>query len=244
MKIGFIGFGEVSYKLSQLFKNEEIITSSKNRSKNTIKRINKSNAEILKDFNEVAKNSDILISANSPQKAIKIAEKYGNINKGIYLDLNNINPHTAIKINNLTPKFIDSAIIGNINHKPVLYLSGKYYNKLKILNKYINTQLISNKIGDASQLKMLRSIYTKTLAAALIETTDIADSLNLKNELLQTLAINEDKNFIKKSNSRIKNTKKNSKRKKEELEEIIKYFKDYDLSMSKATLNKISKNDL
>lgn len=240
MKIGFIGFGEVSYHLSRLLSNEEILTSSKNRSKRTIRRINKSNVEVLDDFYEVAEKSDILISANSPQKALPIACKYANIGHNIYLDLNNINPHTALKISCIAGRFVDSSIIGNIKHEPVLYLSGKYCDDLKFLDEYIPIRIISYKLGDASLLKMLRSIYTKTLAAALIETTEIANSLNLKKELLKTLNFTEDENFINKSYSRINNTKKNSQRKKEELEEILKYFKDYDLTMSRATLDKIS----
>ncbi len=240
MRIGFIGFGEVSYKLSQLFTNEDLITSCKNRSQNTIERIKQSNVEVLDDFNEVAQKSDILISANSPKTAIKIAEKYGDKTNGIYLDLNNINPTTALKISNLTSNFVDSSIIGNINHNPILYLSGNC-EQLEFLNNYLEVKIISDKIGDASRLKLLRSIYTKTLATTLIEATEIAENFNLKNQLLSSLAVSEGNDFIKKADSRITNTKNNSKRKKEELEEIIEYFEDCDLTMSKATLNKLSK---
>ena len=240
MKIGFIGFGEVSCQLSRLLENEELITSDRNRSEKTVERIIDSNVEILKDFKEVARNSDILISANSPKTAIEVAKKYGNKTDGIYLDLNNINPDTAIKISKLTPNFIDSAIVGNVKDNPVLYISGNNCNCLEFLEEYINVKVISDKIGDASRLKMLRSIYTKALAATLIETTEIAEDLNLKEELLSTLAINECDNFIKKANSRINNTKSSSKRKQEELEEILEYFNEHDLTMSKATLKKLT----
>lgn len=240
MKIGFIGFGKVSCQLSRLFADHEIITSDKGRSEKTIKNIKKSNVEVLKDFHEVAKKSDILISANSPKTAIKVAEKYATEAEGIYMDLNNINPKTAIEISRIAPNFVDSAIIGNVSNNPVLYLSGINCNSLEFLNEYLEVKIISNRIGDASMLKMLRSIYTKTLAATLIETTEIAEDLNLKEDLLKTLAINECDSFVEKANSRINNTKSNSKRKKEELEEIVEYFKDYDLTMSKATLKKLT----
>lgn len=240
MKIGFIGFGEVSYQLSKILEMEELITSDRNRSEKTAERIRKSNVETLKDFEEVAEKSDILISANSPKTAFEVAEKYGKKTRAIYLDLNNINPDTAIEISKLTPHFIDSAIIGNIRNDPVLYLSGDKCDDLKFLSNYMDVRIVSDEIGDASRLKMLRSIYTKTVAAALIEATEIAEDLNLKDELLATLSINECKNFMKRSNSRIINTKSNSRRKKEELEEILEYFKNHDLTMSEATLRKLT----
>ncbi|MCF0226894.1 MAG: NAD(P)-dependent oxidoreductase, partial [Methanobrevibacter sp.] len=82
--------------------------------------------------------------------------------------------------------------------------------------------------------------YTKATSAILIETFDIANSLNLEDELLDTIALTEGDNFKSSAKSRIENTKNNSQRKKEELLEIIEYFENHDLEMSKATLKKLS----
>ena len=69
MIIGFIGFGRVSENLTILFRNEKIISSDYGRSKQSINRMKKANVEILDDFNQVAIESDLLISANSPSQA-------------------------------------------------------------------------------------------------------------------------------------------------------------------------------
>ncbi|MDO5848379.1 MAG: NAD(P)-dependent oxidoreductase [Methanobrevibacter sp.] len=240
MKIGFIGFGEVNRKLAEILKNETLLTSKEGRSRNTIFNIDKSDAEVLDNFEQVAINSDILISANSPSNALKTAEKYGRLCDGIYLDLNNISPKTVGEIKKVTNNFVDSSIIGGINNDFRIYLSGEKSRQLEFLSNYLPIEIISDNIGDASKLKLLRSIYTKSVSAALIETMEIAEKLNLEEELLDTISLSEGENFKKLAISRIKNTKNNPKRKEEEMLEILDYFKGHSMEMSEATLKKLS----
>ena len=244
MIIGFIGFGDVSQNLVNIISNDDItfITSAEERSPRTVEKIRKSNIEVLDTFYDVAGKSDILISANSPQNALKVAEKYASYCKGIYLDLNNISPDTTFEISNHANNFVDGAIIGKIDsYDSVLYISGPKSRDLLFLNQYIETKIISDKIGDVSLLKLLRSTYTKTLSALLIESTDIARNQNLEDEFFDMLSLTERDNFRQKSLSRINNTLNNSKRKSEELNEIINYFDDEELIMVKAALEKLNR---
>ena len=100
MIVGLIGFGKVSQNLVKLIRSDDIkfISSKENRSKSTIEAIDDSNVETLPTFDEVAKRSDILISAASPKVALNIAKRYGKLLKGIYLDLNNIFSATNVAI--------------------------------------------------------------------------------------------------------------------------------------------------
>jgi len=244
MIIGLIGFGKVSQNLFKLIKSEEIkfITSFENRSSKTIENIKKANIEVRDTFKEVAAESDILISATSPKTALGIAEKYGKYAKGIYLDLNNISPKTVLKINSHVESLIDGAIIGKIDSKsPVLYLSGKKADELLFLNEFITAKKISGNVGDAAILKMLRSSYTKTVSALLIESWEIARTHDLEEEFFDTLALTEGSDFKEKSISRIENTLNSSQRKSEELEEIIDCFDENDLTMVKAALEKLNR---
>ena len=88
---------------------------------------------------------------------------------------------------------------------------------------------------------MLRSAYTKTLSALLIESFEIAKDNDLEDEFYEILTLTEGEDFKEKSQSRINNTLKNSKRKSEELEEIIDYFNDNDLTMVKSALKKLNR---
>ena len=242
MNIAFIGFGKVAYTLSRLIKSPDInfLTSTEKRSNDTIDLINKSNIEVYDSFREALENSEIIISAVTPSKAVKVADMYGPYCNGIYLDLNNISPDTSEKISNVVDNFVDGAIIGKIDSKnPTLFLSGENAHKLLFLNDFLNVNIISDNIGDASKLKLLRSTYTKSLSVLLIETYDLAKKLDLEDEFFDTLSITEGDDFKDKSLSRINNTLKSSKRKAEELEEILNYFNSDELDVVDAALNKL-----
>lgn len=243
MIIGLIGFGKVSQNLVKLIKSDDIefLTSKENRSKSTIEAIDELNVGLASTFDEVAKLSDILISATSPKSALNIARKYGKLSNGIYLDLNNISPETTLEINKYADNLVDGVIIGKIDsNNPTLYLSGESAQELLFLGEFLNIKIISENVGDAAILKLLRSSYTKTLTALLIESFEIAKNNNLENEFFDVISITEGSDFKNKSLSRIKNTLNNPKRKSEELQEMISYFNDENLVMVKAALEKFS----
>ena len=243
MIIGLIGFGKVSKNLINLIKSDDItfVTSMDGRSNKTIESIEKLEIDVLDTFKDVAIVSDILISANSPKNAIDAAKNYGKFTKGIYLDLNNISPETTLEINNYVENLVDGARIGKIDSdNPVLYLSGAKSDELLFLDKFIQTKKISDSVGDVAILKLLRSSYTKTLSALLIESAQIANEYDLEKEFFDILSLTEGDDFREKSTSRINNTLNNSKRKAEELEEIINCFDKNELIMVKAALEKLN----
>lgn len=243
MIIGFIGFGKVSKTLFNLLNCEEIdfVTSLQGRSAKTIENIENSKIEVLETFKEVAIKSDILISATSPKSALSIAKEYGKYSKGIYLDLNNVSPDTTFKIDKHVDNLVDGAIIGKIDsNNPVLYIAGEKSDDLLFLNDFINVNKISNNVGDVALLKMLRSLYTKSVSALLIESSQIAKEYGLEEEFFDILSLTEGEEFKEKSMSRLTNTLNSSKRKSEELEEMIDYFDDFDLIMVRAALEKLN----
>ena len=133
MNIAFIGFGKVSHTLCELIDspNINLATSTENRSKNTIELIEKSNVCVYDSFSEAIENADIVISANSPSKAIDVSKTYAGNFKGIYLDLNNISPKTACEIDDAVYDFVDGAIIGKIDLEE--YLNNDEAQQLSIL---------------------------------------------------------------------------------------------------------------
>lgn len=244
MIIGFIGFGKVSKTLFDLIDSPDIdfVTSLEGRSAKTVENIEASNIEVLDSFEDVAIKSDILVSATSPKSALSVAEKYAKHSNGIYLDLNNISPKTTIEIDNHVNNMVDGAIIGKIDSSnPVLYLSGEKSDDLMFLKDFIETKKISDKVGDVAILKMLRSVYTKSVSALLIESVEIAQKHDLREEFFDILSLTEGEDFKEKSLSRITNTLNNSKRKSEEIEEIIDCFDDSELIMVRAALEKINR---
>lgn len=242
MNITLIGFGKVSYNLFKLIDSPDINfrTSAEGRSQKTIDLINESNIEIYDSFREAVEKSDIVISAVTPSQALDVSRRYAHDYKGLYIDLNNVSPDTKNQINDVCENFVDGAVIGKIDsNNPTLFLSGKNADKLLFLNDFLNIKIISDKVGDASKLKLLRSTYTKALSVLLIESYALAQKLNMEDEFFDTLSLTEGDEFKDKSLSRINNTLNSSKRKAEELEEILNYFNDDDLKMIKTALLKL-----
>ena len=243
MIVGLIGFGKVSKNLFELIKSDIIkfITSFEGRSSQTIENIEKTGIDVADSFKQVAVESDILISANSPSSALDVSRKYGKYCRGIYLDLNNISPETTFEIAEHVENLVDGAIIGKIDSdNPILYLSGEKSDELLFLNEFLTTKKISGDVGDVAILKLLRSSYTKTLSALLMESYETAKLYDLEDEFFEILALTEGRDFKEKSLSRINNTYKSSKRKSEELEEIINCFDKKELIMVKAAIEKLN----
>ena len=250
MKFGFIGFGEVSYTLSKvlLALDFEVLSSFEGRSLKTKEMIESLDLTVLDSFEDVAKASDVLISANSPKASLDIARTYGSLTDGFFLDFNNISPRTVFEIEEILSdeKFIDSAIFGRVNSKELnVFLSGSkaqvLLDKIKDeidfndisdiednLDLKINLKVISDNIGDVSKLKMLRSSYTKGVSALLVETFETAHKLDLEDELWDILSITENRDFENSSKSRINSSYNSSKRKYEELLEVLDFLDDVD----------------
>ncbi|MBQ6813152.1 MAG: NAD(P)-dependent oxidoreductase [Methanobrevibacter sp.] len=254
MKFGFIGFGEVSYTLSKILLSYgfEVLSSEEGRSKKTKKLMNSLDITILDSLKDVALESDILISANSPQNALAVAVEYGSLTKGIFLDFNNISPNTARQIADYIPPehFIDSAIMGKVSSNELnLFFSGKNAREfvddmLELANRYkksiidegcdfesdvkVNIQVVSDEIGDVSSLKTLRSSYTKGVSAILVETFETAQKLGLEDDLWKVLSLTENRDFETASKSRINSSYKASHRRFEELKEILEFLDNID----------------
>ena len=263
MKFGFIGFGEVSYTLSKILLSYgfEVLTSTEGRSKKTKDLVKSLDLTLLDSFEEVARESNILISANSPQSALAVALKYGSLTDGIFLDFNNISPNTAQQIENyITDEhFIDSAIMGRVSSEELhLYFSGRkaeefvanmrdfIRNNESDSDVRVNIKVVSDEIGDVSKLKILRSSYTKGVSALLVETFETAEKLGLSEELWEILSLTENREFKSSSKSRISSSKRKSKRKYEELNEVLEFLDDVDDDrkskiMASATREKFEK---
>ncbi|WP_225369828.1 hypothetical protein [Methanobrevibacter arboriphilus] len=80
--------------------------------------------------------------------------------------------------------FIKGSIIGKISSKnQIIYLSGENSNDLLLLKDYgLNIKVIGSNITDASYIKMIRSIYSKSLTAVTYEAFKISESFNMGDE--------------------------------------------------------------
>lgn len=235
MIVGFLGFGELAINLSKIFieNSVEILTYTKDRSIKT-----KELANLLKvkqiDSKDDLKDCDYLFSAVSPLFAKEVAIDSLNYYDGIFIDLNNISSKTAIEINSFFTKddgssnYVDTALLGSIKNKKHNFIAATdKVDEINNLKNYgLDIEIISDKVGDASNIKMLRSFYTKGVSSIVFETFLKAEELGLTEELFKHISSTEGEVFINSSKSRIKNSALHADRKAQEILEIKDLFHD------------------
>jgi 3-hydroxyisobutyrate dehydrogenase-like beta-hydroxyacid dehydrogenase len=229
LKIGFIGFGEVASILSQEIIEEgvDVGTCLKGRSKHTQDRARNIGVEICDDYGALIKYSDFIFSAVTPAQAVNVAKEVSKTNK-IYIDLNNISPETVrLALQQIeSGKTVDAAIMGSVRRNGLnvkIIASGPCTEKITVLNDYgMNIEVIGPYIGQASAIKMLRSAYTKGVSALLIESLYVAYENGIDDQVLRYISETEGTKFSESAISRIISSSYHAKRKKEEMEEVVK----------------------
>ncbi len=243
MKIGFIGFGEVGSTLASglLKKGIEIGTCIEGRSSKTHKIAMDIEIDLFNSNRELAQDSDILISAVTPLKAVKVAQDVGKYVRGIYVDINNLSPKNTKKALSSIGNgmVVDASIIGSVKKGlsvPII-ASGQDAPKFAELNKYgMNITVMGDEVGEASAVKILRSAYTKGLSALLFETLYSAYQLGIDEEVLKYISETECEGFKDSALSRITSSAYHAKRRYEELYEVIELISESgDPKMSRAS---------
>ena len=244
MKIGFLGFGEVASTLAAGLLNNgaEVFTCVEGRSLKTKKLAKETELNLCNSNQELAESSDILISAVTPFQAVKVAKEVGKHVKGVYIDINNISPSTVEEALSYIEngKTVDASIIGSIRKNGLnvhILVSGPCANQFAELNRYgLNINVIGSEIGQASAIKLHRSSFTKGISALLFETLYSAYKRGIDTEVLKYIAETEGEGFRESAVSRIISSAVHSKRRAEEMEEVIELIsKSSDAKMSKAT---------
>ena len=244
MKIGFLGFGEVASTLATGLLNNgaEVFTCVEGRSLKTKELAKETEMNLCKSNLELAGSSDILISVVTPFQAVKVAKEVGKYVKGVYIDINNISPSTAEEALSYIEngKTADASIIGSVRKNGLnvnILVSGPYAKQFAELNQYgMNINVIGSEIGQASAIKLFRSSFTKGISALLFETLYSAYKMGIDMEVLKYIAETEGEGFKESAVSRIISSAVHSKRRAEEMEEVIQLIsKSSDAKMSKAT---------
>lgn len=246
MKVGFIGFGEVASNLSKglLDANATVYTCLNGRSQHTKDMAHDIGVKLCNSNKELAKSSEIIISAVTPFEAVNVAEELGKYSEGVYVDINNVSPDTVRealdKVRN--KKIVDAAIIGSVKKNGAgvqIIACGDYAKDFAILNDYgLNIKIMGNEIGNCSQIKMLRSSYTKGVSALMWETLSAAYKMGIDKEVLEIIGETEGPQFENSINSRLISSFNHAKRRYEEMDEVKNLLSDeIDPIMAGATEN-------
>ncbi|MEB8305426.1 DUF1932 domain-containing protein [Staphylococcus xylosus] len=258
MDIGFIGFGEVGkelskgfskYDVNRIYAYDPLLIGSDSEKLSEVTEINYvEKAEI------VAKQTlSILFVAVPATKTVEAWSEISDVvaNETVLVDLTTASSQEKNKVNEMMSDkgmtIIDAAILGALkvfqNEVPIL-ASGEQTNKFIELGYQIgmNITKLNETVGDATNFKFVRSIFTKGLSTLLFEVMASADQLNISEEIYESITSTMDKDDFGEIISRyIKSNVKHSQRREKEMKNVSEFLEYHHIEpvMTKATIEKL-----
>ncbi|MFP4573928.1 MAG: NAD(P)-binding domain-containing protein [Desulfobacterales bacterium] len=188
MKLGFIGFGVAAYGLSKGLKEAGVegICFFDSNYRNPLfqevfeKRIAETGAAPSGSLGELIGNTDVVLSCVTGSVSVSVAKEASEFlsKNHIYIDVNSASPMVKKDVYEAIEKtgagFVDGAIMGPVPaflHQVPIFVSGDGADRFREMMAPYGMQItcIGSNPGDASALKMLRSIFMKGIAALLME---------------------------------------------------------------------------
>ena len=167
----------VSVAASAVKSGHTVYWASEGRSRATRERAEDHGLTDASSVAELCRLSSIIISVCPPHAAEWVASEVASHGfRGVYLDANAVSPERARRIAQIIEaaggSFVDGGIIGGPAWKPGmtwLYLSGPEAQTLASLFSEgpLETQVLSEEVGQASALKMCYAAYSKGTTALL-----------------------------------------------------------------------------
>ncbi|NOU92589.1 prephenate dehydrogenase/arogenate dehydrogenase family protein [Paenibacillus sp. LMG 31456] len=263
MQLGFIGFGEAAFELSIGLKQQgfgEIVAYDPMWNHPAYgslvqERAEKAQVSLLKEPEAVLSRVNILIVAVPADKAYDVSHtlKPHLEESCIYVDVSASNPEVKRSIHdNLKGKgvtFVDAAMMGPLpvyKHKVPILASGDGTDAfIDLLSPYgMDISKVSDTPGDASAVKLIRSIYMKGIAALLVEMLEAANHFNVDELVISSLSETMNgKSFEETMNRLVTGTSIHAVRRAVELEGSIDMLESssIDSTMSQAAKEKLQR---
>jgi 3-hydroxyisobutyrate dehydrogenase-like beta-hydroxyacid dehydrogenase len=213
-KIGILHPGEMGVSIAASAGNSghQVYWVSSGRSDKTRLRAEKHHLIACESLLQLCQTCEIIMSICPPDAAENVAQSVIEAGfKGLYLDANAISPGRSIQLGKQMQaadiKYVDGGIIGGPAWTPnetYLYLSGVDAVQIQACFSKgpLQVKIISDKIGNASALKMCYAAYTKGTTALLAGIVAAADTLGVRDNLYDQWDLDQE-NFSDQANTRV-----------------------------------------
>lgn len=199
--IGILYPGDMGHNVARVLLEDgfTVVTTLVGRSERTRRLCEGTAIMVLGSLVQVVEQADIVVSIVPPAAAKAVAADFAAVakqagRKPLYVDANAISPMTtqevgAIVAQTRTP-YLDACIIGparDVRGRCTFYVSGPDGRRFEEqVGKSIRTQVLGDRIGQASAFKIAFSGLNKGLAALLFELTTAGKAFGFLDELLRT----------------------------------------------------------
>lgn len=243
MKIGFIGFGEASSNiaigmLSEKKESFVVYDADYKRAESLIIALGlQGRINLVETLRDALAMADVLFVA--------VPGKYDEVlfqdilsestKEQLFIDLCTAPPDIKRKIEmKLTTNgsmYVDVAVMGSVptlKHRVPMYISGSGAERMKDeLTEYrFDMTIVGEKAGEASVIKLCRSIYMKGIAALSIEMTNVCEYYGVKDKVYESLANSLDGDCFTNYTPRLINgTIKHRERRLQEVRECLEIIK-------------------
>lgn len=260
MKIGFIGFGEAAYEISFGLKQEglanicafDVMQNHEVFGPQIKERAAKSQVTLLNTAQELVEKVDSIFVAVPADYSYGVSESLKPFLRKdkLYVDLTASTPDNKKKIweniKDTGVKFVDAAMMGPLplyKLKVPILSSGngaqRLYDEMTPFGMVIT--VIGENPGDASAIKLLRSIYLKGSASLLFEMLEAAYKLGVEDQVIASLSDTLDrKSFAETMNRLVTGTAIHAQRRGVELSGSVQMLnkEGIDSGMSEAAVKK------
>jgi len=260
--VGFLGFGKAAFTFAEdliAAGLKSIIVYDKNWNTEPynvaiIRNAKKLSARIAFSPSELASGALMVISmvtpASSEEALLSIAPYLAD--NSFFIDMNSSSPMTKrncynyVCTTNPTVHYLDGCILGAVSEKRIktpILLCGQRADQVKeFLDNYgTNIEVLEGLPGDASAVKMVRSVFMKGIEALFVETLHAAKAYNIQKQAVATIKDTfESLTFDQLLNMLVTTHAIHGKRRQGEMEEVIDTLKakGIDAKMSESTLEK------
>lgn len=206
LRLGFIGFGEAAFYLtSDLSANtvslhafDMVAAQDTPRGAEIRMRAEQNHVTLEPSMDALFENSDVILCLTSANSALPIAKQIAPLLREgqIYVDMNSTSPATKEQIHqalvDAKGEFVEAAVMASVpanRTKVPVYVCGTGAAHLaEILNACgMNFTVLSEQIGAASAMKMIKSVLFKGFIALLTETTFAAERYGITEQTLGAL---------------------------------------------------------
>ena len=261
MRLGIIGFGEVGFEMAKGYKGEgldgiivyDVLQDHPVYGALVKERVEISGVTIVGSPEEVLQKSNVVIVAVPGSKALETARGLcGFLQKDtLYVDVSASSP--AVKqgiweeIKGREVTFVDAAMLGPLSvyqHKVPTLISGNGSDEfIRLMSSYgMDLEKISDTPGEATAIKLVRSIFIKGLPALMLEVLEAASVMKVDHLVLKSIAASMNASpFEQTINRLITGSSIHAERRVHEMESAIEMLESINVAptMSTATRDRL-----
>jgi 3-hydroxyisobutyrate dehydrogenase-like beta-hydroxyacid dehydrogenase len=249
MRIGFIGYGEAAHCISIGLNQEgnhdicayDVMISHPTLGINVRKHAVEADVRLMTSGTEVVKNSDIVFIAVPSSYSLSVCDEiFESLEEGqIYADVSASTPSVKVqvwdRVREKGVKFVDAAMLGSLpldKHKVPIIASGNGAHEFaELMNPHgMKITSVGERAGDASAIKLIRSIFMKGLAGLMLEMLQASEHYNVSDEVVKSIGKSLDGiSFESHLNRLITGTAIHAKRRSAEIQGSIQLCKEADV---------------